>query len=70
MFSNATGASKYALVACYHYLKERHFQLFDTQFSNPHLALFGCVDIDYKSYDRLLKQAIIQPIHFLNPPLL
>ena len=70
MFSNATGASKFALVACYQHLRNRDFMLFDTQFSNLHLTLFGCIDVDYKTYERLLKQAIIQPIDFLNPPLL
>lgn len=68
MFSNDTGASKCALIACYHYLKHRNFQLFDTQFSNPHLKLFGCIDIDYQTYDTLLKNAIDYPTDFLKPP--
>ena len=68
MFSNQTNASKFSLIACYLHLKERQFQLFDTQFSNPHLKLFGCVDVTYQEYDVLLKQAIIQPINFLTPP--
>jgi leucyl/phenylalanyl-tRNA---protein transferase len=58
MFSHQTNASKFALIACYHHLKQKNFQLFDTQFSNPHLKLFGCIDIDYYAYDILLKQAI------------
>ncbi len=64
MFSNETGASKYALIACYHHLKQKNFQLFDTQFSNPHLKLFGCIDIDCQAYDILLKQAVIYPTNF------
>lgn len=64
MFSTQEAASKFALVACYNHLKQQEFKLFDTQFSNPHLKLFGCVDIDCDSYDRLLKIAIAQPIRF------
>lgn len=64
MFSNATNASKFALIACYQHLKQKNFQLFDTQFSNPHLKLFGCIDIDYQEYDILLKQAIHYPTAF------
>jgi leucyl/phenylalanyl-tRNA--protein transferase len=66
MFSHTESASKFALVACYNYLKQRNFQLFDTQFSNSHLKLFGCIDIDCNAYDILLKQAISQPIDFID----
>ncbi len=68
MFSRINNASKWALIACYQHLKYRNFQLFDTQFTNPHLELFGCIDIAYQEYDILLKQAIQQPINFLTPP--
>jgi leucyl/phenylalanyl-tRNA--protein transferase len=67
MFSNITGASKFALIACHAYLKERYFQLFDTQFSNSHLKLFGCMDISCDAYDLLLKQAIQADVDFLTP---
>jgi leucyl/phenylalanyl-tRNA---protein transferase len=66
MFSQEASASKFALLACYQHLKQRQFQLFDTQFSNPHLKLFGCVDIDCDSYDKILKQAIVQQIDFID----
>lgn len=68
MFSRQSGASKMALVACHGYLKSRNFKLFDTQFSNPHLNLFGCVDISADAYAEILKDALAHPVHFLIPP--
>ncbi|MFT6071865.1 MAG: leucyl/phenylalanyl-tRNA--protein transferase [Dasania sp.] len=68
MFSNVTGASKFSLIACYAYLKERNFQLFDTQYNNSHLKLFGCIDITHNEYDILLKQAISCNVSFNAPP--
>lgn len=67
MFSLQSGGSKFALIACYYYLLQRRFKVFDTQFNNPHLKLFGCIDISYQEYDILLKDALAQDISFLEP---
>jgi len=68
MFSSVSGASKFALIACYHYLKKRQFVLFDTQFTNTHLQQFGCIEIPTQAYENLLQQAITEDISFTRPP--
>lgn len=68
MFSKISSASKFALVACYIYLKKRHFTLFDTQFVNDHLKQFGCIEIPQNTYEDLLQQAITDDISFMRPP--
>ena len=58
MFSRATDASKVALVALVRHLRHRGFRLLDTQWSTPHLARFGCVDVPRDDYLDLLDDAL------------
>jgi leucyl/phenylalanyl-tRNA--protein transferase len=58
MFSLEPNASKFSLVAAHYYLKQRNFLLFDTQFTNSHIMLFGCLEMRQVDYEILLKQAI------------
>lgn len=63
MFSLVTDASKVALVALVHHLRERGFRLLDTQWSTEHLSRFGCTDIPRTDYlvqlDLALKQEAV-----------
>jgi leucyl/phenylalanyl-tRNA--protein transferase len=58
MFHRERDASKVALVHLVNRLRERGFELLDTQATTPHLRRFGCVDIPSKKYLELLKSAI------------
>ncbi|MCF6313986.1 MAG: leucyl/phenylalanyl-tRNA--protein transferase [Verrucomicrobiales bacterium] len=58
MFSRRTDASKVALVHLVKHLRERGFSLLDTQWSNPHLKQFGCLEISRDSYNEQLKHAV------------
>jgi leucyl/phenylalanyl-tRNA--protein transferase len=58
MFSKRTGASKAALVHLVAHLKARGFVLLDTQWSNPHLEQFGCIEIPRGQYLRELDAAL------------
>jgi leucyl/phenylalanyl-tRNA--protein transferase len=53
-----TDASKVCLVHLVNHLKQRGFVLLDTQFWTPHLAQFGCEEIEEDAYDELLAEAI------------
>jgi leucyl/phenylalanyl-tRNA--protein transferase len=66
MFSRARDASKVALVHLVNRLKERKFELLDTQFITPHLVHFGTIEIPRVEYLKLLKQAIQQQRMFSN----
>ncbi len=61
MFSRRSNASKICLVNLVAHLKERHFQLLDTQFTTEHLKTFGAVDIDREDYEVLLEKAVAIP---------
>ncbi len=58
MFSRVSEASKVALVHLVQRLRERGFLLLDTQWSTPHLAKFGCIEISRSKYMRLLESAL------------
>ena len=58
MFSRVRDSSKVALVHLVGRLKERHFELLDTQFSTPHLSRFGVIDISRDNYLILLQNAV------------
>ncbi len=58
MFSKRTGASKAALVHLVSHLRERGFFLLDTQWSNPHLEQFGCIEIPRGQYLQELEIAL------------
>lgn len=58
MFSRETQASKVALVSLQRRLKERGFLMHDTQWTTPHLAMFGGHEIPCDDYLRLLSRSI------------
>lgn len=58
MFHYERDASKVALVHLVQRLRERHFELLDTQAATPHLERFGCIEIPAKEYLQRLQKAI------------
>lgn len=64
MFSTATDASKIALAALVHILREGGFTLLDTQYLTGHLAQFGAVEISRAEYRKRLAAAIAKPAAF------
>jgi leucyl/phenylalanyl-tRNA---protein transferase len=58
MFHRQRDASKVALVHLVERLREREFELLDTQATTSHLRRFGCVDIPARDYLRRLRGAI------------
>ncbi|MBI4534790.1 MAG: leucyl/phenylalanyl-tRNA--protein transferase [Ignavibacteriae bacterium] len=58
MFTRQVDASKIALVALVERLRARRFQLLDTQFINPHITQFGCIEISRNFYLKMLSKAI------------
>jgi leucyl/phenylalanyl-tRNA--protein transferase len=58
MFHTVRDASKVALVHLVNRLRERDFELLDTQATTEHLRKFGCVDIPAKEYLRRLEMAL------------
>ncbi len=64
MFHRVTDASKVALVALVDHLRQRAFTLLDTQWSTPHLAHFGVIEIPREEYLARLQQATRLPRRF------
>jgi leucyl/phenylalanyl-tRNA--protein transferase len=64
MFSRETQASKVALTHLQWRLRDRGFILHDTQWTTPHLAMFGGHEIPCSDYLRLLDRAIRLPVLF------
>lgn len=58
MFHRERDASKVALVHLVRQLRRGGFALLDTQFSTPHLARFGVVEIPRRAYERRLRRAL------------
>ena len=58
MFHRVRDASKVALVHLIQRLREREYELLDTQASTPHLRQFGCVEIPAQTYLEMLKRAL------------
>ncbi|MCI0706897.1 MAG: leucyl/phenylalanyl-tRNA--protein transferase [Ignavibacteriae bacterium] len=58
MFSRERDASKVALVQLVERMKSRGFTLLDTQWTTPHLKMFGAREIPRTEYVERLKQAI------------
>ena len=56
-----TDASKICLVETVRRLAARDFELFDVQFTNPHLKQFGIVEISAQEYERRLTEALRHP---------
>jgi leucyl/phenylalanyl-tRNA--protein transferase len=57
-----TNASKICLVHLVGHMRRRGFMLLDTQFINPHLRQFGCIEIPRDEYVRRLADAIARPV--------
>jgi leucyl/phenylalanyl-tRNA--protein transferase len=65
MFHRQTDASKVALVHLVQRLRERGFELLDTQDTTPHLRRFGCIDIPAADYLQLLDSAVTKARTFV-----
>ena len=48
------------------HLRERGFILHDTQWTTPHLAMFGGKEIPREEYLRLLEKAVHLPVKLLD----
>ena len=66
MFSRIKDASKVALVSLVERLNEKKYELLDTQFTTPHLARLGAIEISRKNYINILKKAILPPRLFID----
>lgn len=66
MFHRVSDASKVALVALMEHLQQRGFKLMDTQWSTPHLARFGTIEIPRAEYLTRLRDALRQPCRFTD----
>jgi len=64
MFSQRTDASKVALVYLVERLKAKGFVLLDTQWLNPHLKQFGCIEIPREQYMDELELALLVEAKF------
>ena len=62
MYHLVRDASKVALVHLVERLRERKFELLDTQATTPHLRKFGCVDIPAREYLARLRRALALPL--------
>jgi leucyl/phenylalanyl-tRNA--protein transferase len=65
MFHRRTDASKVALVHLVERLRDRGYELLDTQATTPHLRRFGCIDIPASKYLRLLERAMERECSFV-----
>lgn len=65
MFSRTTDASKVALVGLINRLRERNFQLLDTQWTTEHLNQFGCREIPRYEYLHQLNRALLITTRFV-----
>jgi leucyl/phenylalanyl-tRNA--protein transferase len=57
-----TNASKICLVHLVGHMRRRGFILLDTQFVNPHLRQFGCIEIPRAEYLHRLADAVARPV--------
>ena len=64
MFHRVRDASKVALVHLVERLRERKFELLDSQASTEHLRQFGCVEISARDYLGRLKRALQRRCEF------
>jgi leucyl/phenylalanyl-tRNA--protein transferase len=65
MFHRVRDASKIALVHLVNRLREKGYQLLDSQASTSHLERFGCIDIPADLYLQRLEKAIELPCSFV-----
>jgi leucyl/phenylalanyl-tRNA--protein transferase len=64
MFHRVRDASKVALVSLVDRLHRRGFALLDTQWSTPHLAQFGVIEVPRSVYLRQLDRALARDCPF------
>ncbi len=64
MFTREKDASKVCLAFLVNRLKERGYQLLDTQFITPHLKKFGAVEIPRREYLKRLERALALSCRF------
>ncbi len=64
MFHRVTDASKVALVSLVTRLRDRGYELLDTQWTTPFLETFGAIEIPRRVYLRRLAQALGRPCRF------
>jgi len=65
MFHRVRDASKVALVALVERLRERGFELLDTQATTGHLERFGCIEIPAAEYLERLRGALEKKCTFI-----
>jgi leucyl/phenylalanyl-tRNA--protein transferase len=65
MFFRKTDASKVALAHLVQRLRDRNFELLDTQAVTTHLRRFGCINIPAAQYLERLRAAIAKPRNFV-----
>jgi leucyl/phenylalanyl-tRNA--protein transferase len=65
MFHHVRDASKIALVHLVQRLRERGYELLDTQASTPHLRRFGCIEISAEKYAARLRAALEKDCSFV-----
>jgi leucyl/phenylalanyl-tRNA--protein transferase len=65
MFHRKTDASKVALIHLVQRLRERGYELLDTQDTTPHLRRFGCIDIPASEYLCRLESALTRECTFV-----
>jgi leucyl/phenylalanyl-tRNA--protein transferase len=58
MFYRIPEGSKVAMVKLVEHLQSRQFVVFDAQMMNPHLARFGAIAVDNRTYKDLLREAL------------
>jgi len=64
MFARERDASKVCLAHLVEHLRERGFELLDTQFTTEHLKRFGAVDVPRGRYERMLADALAGEARF------
>jgi leucyl/phenylalanyl-tRNA---protein transferase len=58
MFYRIPDGSKVAMVKLVEHLRSRQFVVFDAQMMNPHLARFGAMVVNNRTYKDLLREAL------------
>lgn len=65
MFTKKSQGSKIALAKLIERLVKRGFILLDVQLMNPHLKMFGAIEISEIEYNRLLKEGLTTRAYFV-----
>ena len=66
MFHTVSNASKVAFHYLIEILKQRGFELLDTQFINDNVRRYGAIEIPKSEYIRLLKRAVSRKARFTD----